>query len=94
MSSKKGSRSSRWSSDWNSELSKKGTTAGGLAFSEFSGYEGWQVVSTGMDGNLIAAVVTNPVLIDAYRVGVPGNGTPSPTAPRWRRSITTHLRTQ
>ena len=39
---------------------------GGLAFSEFRGYEGWQVVSTSMDGNLIAAIVANPVMIDAY----------------------------
>jgi len=51
---------------------------GGLAFSEFRGYEGWQVVSTSMDGNLIAAIVANPVMIDAYRAGVPGNGKPFP----------------
>jgi len=51
---------------------------GGLAFSEFRGYEGWQVVSTSMDGNLIAAIVANPVMIDAYRAGIPGNGKPFP----------------
>ena len=51
---------------------------GGLAFSEFRGYEGWQVVSTSLDGDLIAAIVANPVMIDAYRAGVPGNGKPFP----------------
>ena len=51
---------------------------GGLAFSEFRGYEGWQVVSTSMDGDLLAAIVANPAMIDAYRVGVPGNGKPFP----------------
>ena len=47
---------------------------GGLAFSEFKGYEKWQVVSTSMDGDLIAAILANPVMIDAYRAGLPGNG--------------------
>ena len=51
---------------------------GGLAFSEFEGYEGWQVVSTSMDGNLIAAIVANPVMMDAYQAGIPGNSKPFP----------------
>ena len=51
---------------------------GGLAFSEFRGYESWQLVSTSMDGNLIAAIVANPVMIDAYKAGIPGNGKPFP----------------
>jgi len=51
---------------------------GGLAFSEFRGYEGWQLVSTSMDGNLIAAIVANPAMIDAYKAGIPGNGKPFP----------------
>src|SRR3979490_1701235 len=61
----------------------------GLAFSEFRGYEAWQVVSISEDGNLIAAILANPVMIKAYLAGVPGNGKPFPTAPRWRRSIGT-----
>lgn len=51
---------------------------GGLAFSEFKGYEGWQVVSISQDGDLFAAILANPVMIDAYRAGVPGNGKPFP----------------
>src|ERR1700680_232618 len=46
----------------------------GLAFSEFRGYEAWQVVSISQDGDLIAAILANPVMIDAYLAGVPGNG--------------------
>ena len=51
---------------------------GGLAFSELRGYESWQVVSVSEDGGLLAAIVANPVMIDAYRAGVPGNGKPFP----------------
>jgi hypothetical protein len=51
---------------------------GGLAFSEFRGYEAWQVVSVSQDGDLIASILANPVMIDAYLAGVPGNGKPFP----------------
>ena len=51
---------------------------GGLAFSEFRGYEGWQLVSVSMDGDLLATILANPVMIDAYRAGVPANGKPFP----------------
>jgi hypothetical protein len=50
----------------------------GLAFSEFRGYDAWQVVSISKDGNLIAAILANPVMIDAYQAGIPGNGKPFP----------------
>src|SRR2546425_6766215 len=33
---------------------------GGLAFSEFRGYEAWQVVSVSQDGGLLAAILANP----------------------------------
>jgi mono/diheme cytochrome c family protein len=50
----------------------------GLAFSEFRGYEGWQVVSISLDGDHMAAILGNPVMIDASRAGAPGNGKPFP----------------
>jgi hypothetical protein len=50
----------------------------GLAFSEFKGYEGWQLVSISQDGPLVAAIVGNPVMIKAYQDGIPGNGKPFP----------------
>lgn len=51
---------------------------GGLAFSEFRGYEGWQLVSISQDGPLVAAILANPVMIRAYEAGYPGNGKPWP----------------
>ncbi len=51
---------------------------GGLAFSEFRGYEAWQLVSISQDGPAIAAILANAVMIEAYRAGVPGNGKPFP----------------
>ena len=51
---------------------------GGLSFSEFKGYESWQVVSVSEDGGLLAVVVANPTMIEAFRSGIPGNGKPFP----------------
>jgi len=51
---------------------------GGLAFSEFKGYESWQAVSASQDGPLFAIILANPVMIDAYRAGAPANGEPVP----------------
>ena len=50
----------------------------GLAFSEFRGYEGWPVIAISENGSKIAVIVGNPVMIDAYKEGVPGNGKPFP----------------
>jgi hypothetical protein len=51
---------------------------GGLAFSSFRGYEGWQVVSTSQNDRAVAVIVANPVMIEAYKAGIPGNGKPFP----------------
>src|SRR5271169_5100963 len=50
---------------------------GGLSFSEFKGYEGWQTVSIS-HGGLLAVILGNPAMIDAYKAGIPGNGKPFP----------------
>jgi Cytochrome P460 len=50
----------------------------GLAFSEFRGYESWQLVSISQNGSRVAAILANPVMIKAYLAGVPGNGKPFP----------------
>lgn len=50
----------------------------GLAFSEFKGYEDWQVVAVSQTEDLLKVMVANPTMIDAYRAGVPGNGKPFP----------------
>jgi len=51
---------------------------GGLAFAEFKGYEGWQIVSTSQNDKLVAAILANPEMIDAFRAGIPDNGKPFP----------------
>jgi hypothetical protein len=51
---------------------------GGLAFSEFRGYESWQVISVSKNAKVMAVIVGNPAMIDAYRAGIPGNGKPFP----------------
>ena len=51
---------------------------GGLAFSEFRGYEGWQFISLSQSGKIVAAILGNPVMIEAYQKGIPDNGKPFP----------------
>ena len=51
---------------------------GGLAFSEFRGYEDWQVISVSDSGDLFAVILGNPAMIKAYQAGVPGHGNPFP----------------
>ncbi len=50
----------------------------GLAFSEFRGYEDWQVIAVSQTGDLIEVILGNPEIIVAYQAGVPGNGKPFP----------------
>ncbi len=51
---------------------------GGLSFSEFRGYEDWQLVSLSHSDKLVAVILANPSMINAYRAGIPGNGKPFP----------------
>jgi hypothetical protein len=53
-------------------------TPSGIAFSDFRGYEGWQVVSSARTDEVLKVIVANPVMIAAYKAGVPGNGKPFP----------------
>jgi Cytochrome P460 len=50
----------------------------GLSFSDFRGYESWEVVSIAQTEEVLNVIVANPTMIDAYRAGVPGNGKPFP----------------
>jgi hypothetical protein len=50
----------------------------GLAFSEFRGYEDWQAVAVSQPEGTLAVILANPVMIEAYRSGIPGNGQPFP----------------
>ena len=51
---------------------------GGLALSEFRGYEAWQAISISRNERVMAMTLGNPVMIEAYRAGFPGNGKPVP----------------
>ena len=51
---------------------------GGLAFSEFRGYEAWPVIAISENFGAFAVILGNPIMIDAYKEGVPGNGKPFP----------------
>jgi hypothetical protein len=51
---------------------------GGLAFSEFRGYESWQAISISRNEKVVAVILGNPVMIGAYQAGIPANGKPVP----------------
>jgi hypothetical protein len=51
---------------------------GGLEFSEFRGYESWQTISLSRNEKVVAVILGNPVMIEAYRAGIPANGKPVP----------------
>jgi hypothetical protein len=54
----------------------------GLSLSEFKGYEDWEVVSVAKTDDVIKVIVANPVMIEAFKSGVPGNGKPFPDGSR------------
>ena len=51
---------------------------GGLAFAEFKGYEAWQTISLSRNEKVVAVILGNPVMINAYQAGIPANGKPVP----------------
>jgi hypothetical protein len=51
---------------------------GGLAFSEFRGYESWQTISVSRNEKAVAVILGNPAMVNAYQSGIPGNGKPFP----------------
>jgi hypothetical protein len=51
---------------------------GGIAFSDFMGYEDWSVVSSARTDEVLKVIVANPAMIKAYKAGVPGNSQPFP----------------
>ena len=64
---------------------------GGLAFAEFRGYEDWAVVAVQHTADLTKVVVGNPLAMDAFRSGIPGNGKAFPDGAKmakveWRQA--------
>ena len=64
---------------------------GGLAFSDFKGYEDWQAVGPSETdaSSVIRLIVAKPVMIDAYKQGVPANGKPFPEGSRIAKIVWT-----
>jgi hypothetical protein len=54
----------------------------GLAFSEFRGYDTWQDVAVSETEGSVKAILANPVMINAYKEGIPDNGKPFPEGSR------------
>jgi len=48
-------------------------TTSGIAFSDFRGYEDWPVVSSARTTEILKVIVANPIMIAAFKAGVPGN---------------------
>jgi hypothetical protein len=51
---------------------------GGIAFSDFAGYEDWAVVSSARTDEVLKVIIASPAMIKAYKAGVPGNDQPFP----------------
>src|SRR5271155_3779149 len=70
-------------------------TTSGIAFSDFRGCEDWAMVSSARTDDILKVIVANPIMIAAYKAGVPGNGKPFPEGSKiakieWRpKKITT-----
>ena len=54
----------------------------GLGWAEFRGYEDWQDVAVSETESSVKAILANPIMIKAFREGVPGNGKPFPEGSR------------
>jgi hypothetical protein len=51
---------------------------GGIAFSDFIGYEDLAVVSSAHTDERLKVIVGNPTMIKAFKAGIPLNGQPFP----------------
>src|SRR5271169_6772802 len=50
----------------------------GIAFSDFKGYEDWQLISTSKTDDRLKVILGNPTIIAAFKTGIPANGKPFP----------------
>ena len=60
----------------------------------FRGYEAWQTISISRNEKVVAVILGNPVMIDAYQAGIPANGKPVPDGAKMARSIGPRNRTR
>lgn len=50
----------------------------GLAFSDFRGYDTWETIAVSETEGSVKAILGDPIMISAYKEGVPDNGKPFP----------------
>lgn len=50
----------------------------GLAFSDWKGYEDWQLISSSKTDDRLKVILGNPTIIAAFKSGISGNGKPFP----------------
>ena len=50
----------------------------GLVFSDWRGYEDWQLISSSKTDDRMKVILGNPTIIAAFKSGIPGNGKPFP----------------
>jgi Cytochrome P460 len=50
----------------------------GIVFSDFKGYEDWQLISSSKTDDRLKVILGNPTIIAAFKSGIPGNGKPFP----------------
>jgi Cytochrome P460 len=50
----------------------------GVAFSDWKGYEDWQLISSAETDDRMKVILGNPTIIAAFKAGIPGNGKPFP----------------
>jgi Cytochrome P460 len=50
----------------------------GLAFSDWRGYEDWQLISSSKTDERLKVILGNPTIIAAFKSCIPGNGKPFP----------------
>jgi hypothetical protein len=50
----------------------------GIEFSDFKGYGDWQLISSSKTDDRLKVILGNPVIIAAFKSGIPGNGKPFP----------------
>jgi hypothetical protein len=50
----------------------------GIGFSEFRGYEAWQVIAPSQTDTRTKVILGNPLMVKAYETGIPANGVTVP----------------
>ena len=57
----------------------------GLAFADFGGYENWEAVAVSQTETAIKVILANPIMMTAFRNGLPAEGKVSQTVPKSSR---------